>query len=249
MKCIILAAGYATRLYPLTKNKPKPLLKVGDKAILEHLLINLGKVKEADRVYIVTNQKFYNHFTNWVRSYTYQKEIKVVNDGTTSNEDRLGAIADLFYVLTQEKIRDDILVMAGDNLFSFELSEFVRFQKKVKADCITCHQWDDIEELKKTGVIEIDDNKKVFSFVEKPAHPKSKLAVPPVYIYKKETIPLLGQYLEEGHNPDAPGNFIPWLIKKKHVYAYQFAGYRYDIGTIDSYKKVQAVYESFGERR
>lgn len=243
MKAVILAAGYATRLYPLTKDRPKALLKVGGKTILEHILLKLGKVKEVAQVYIVTNQKFYKHFKEWTGSYNYDKDIKVINDKTTSNEDRLGAIADLYYVIEQEEINDDLIVMAGDNLFDFELSDFVAFQQALKADCISSHQLDDIAELKRTGVIEVDKNNKVFSFEEKPADPKSKLAVPPFYIYQKETLPLIKEYLAEGNNPDAPGNFIPWLIMKKDVYAFQFQGDRYDIGTVASYERVKAIFE------
>lgn len=242
MKCIILAAGYATRLYPLTKDKPKPLLEVGGKAILEHILIKLGKVAEVDQVYIVTNQKFYNHFKEWTCYYNYHKDIKVINDRTISNEDRLGAIADLYYVIDKEKVNDDIIVMAGDNLFDFELCDFVDYQKKLNVDCISSYELENLDDLKRTGVIEVDSDNRVISFEEKPVKPKSKLAVPPFYIYKKETLPLINQYLEEGNNSDAPGNFIPWLIGKKDVYTYQFEGYRYDIGTVESYNRVQAMF-------
>lgn len=242
MKAVILAAGYATRLYPLTKDRPKALLKVGGKTILEHILLKLGKVKEVDQVYIVTNQKFYKHFKEWTGSYNYGKDIKVINDKTTSNEDRLGAIADLYYVIEQEEINDELIVMAGDNLFDFELSDFVAFQQGLKTDCICSHQLDEIAELKRTGVIEVGKNNKVISFEEKPAEPVSRLAVPPFYIYQKETLPLIKEYLAEDNNPDAPGNFIPWLIMKKDVYAFQFQGDRYDIGTVD-YEKVQAIFE------
>lgn len=242
MKAIILAAGYATRLYPLTKDKPKSLLKIGGKTILEHVLRKIGRVKEVNQVYIVTNQKFFNHFINWIGSYNYHKDIKVINDKSTSNEDRLGAITDLYYVIEREGVYDDIIVMAGDNLFDFELSDFVDYQQEINTDCITSHQLDDIEELKRTGVIEVDSNNKVVSFEEKPVNPVSKLAVPPFYIHKKETLPLIKEYLAEGNNPDAPGNLIPWLISKKDVYTYQFEGDRYDIGTLESYKEVQAIF-------
>lgn len=139
-------------------------------------------------------------------------------------------------------IDEDLLVLAGDNLFDFELVDFVEFYEGVGADCITTHQLDDIEEIKRTGVIELDNDRIVTSFEEKPEKPKSNLAVPPFYIYQKETLPLIDQYLAEGENPDAPGNFIPWLIKHKDVYAYEFVGKRYDIGTLESYEKVQEMF-------
>ena len=239
MKCIILAAGYATRLYPLTKNTAKPLLKVGDKSILDHIIEKVEKVDEIEEVFIVTNDKFYPDFVTWALGYRGEKSIKVVNDHTTTNDNRLGAIADIQYVIDEVELDDDLLVLAGDNLFDFELVDFVEFYEGVGADCITTHQLDDEEEIKRTGVVELDDNGVVTSFEEKPEEPKSNLAVPPFYIYERETLPLIQKYLAEGENPDAPGNFIPWLIKRKDVYAYEFSGERYDIGTVESYEKVQ----------
>ena len=242
MKCIILAAGYATRLYPLTKNTAKPLLEVAGKPILKHILEKVERIDVVDDIYIVTNDKFYSDFVNWVNNNPSGKEITVINDQTTTNDNRLGAIADIQYVIQREKLAEDVLVLAGDNLFDFELTDFVDFYHTTKADCITTHQLDDVEEIKRTGVVEVNDNKIVTSFEEKPEHPKSNLAVPPFYIYQKETLPLIDQYIAEGNNPDAPGHFIPWLIKHKDVYAYEFSGQRYDIGTMESYEKVQALF-------
>lgn len=242
MKCIILAAGYATRLYPLTKDRPKPLLEVAGKSILEHILIKVEKVTEIDKVYIVTNDRFYGHFKKWVKEYKSSKDIKVINDGTTTNENRLGAIADIQYVVDTEDLNDELMILAGDNLFDFELTDFVEFYKEVGADCITTHEINDVKRIKRTGVIEVDDRMRVVSFEEKPQEPKSNLAVPPFYIYRQKTIPLIKNYIEEGNNPDAPGNFIPWLIGKRDVYAYKFNGMRYDIGTLESYRKVQELF-------
>jgi len=242
MKCIILAAGYATRLYPLTKNTAKPLLEVAGKPILKHILEKVERIDVIDDIYIVTNDKFYSDFVNWVNNNPSEKEITVINDQTTTNDNRLGAIADIQYVIQKEKLAEDVLVLAGDNLFDFELTDFVDFYHTTKADCITTHQLDDVEEIKRTGVVEVNDNKIVTSFEEKPEHPKSNLAVPPFYIYQKETLPLIDQYIAEGNNPDAPGHFVPWLIKHKDVYAYEFSGQRYDIGTMESYEKVQTLF-------
>jgi len=244
MKCILLAAGYATRLYPLTKNRPKSLLLVGGKTILEHIVKKVEKVESIDCIYIVSNGKFYTHFVQWVENYSSSQEVKVLNDLSTSNEKRLGAIGDIKFAIDNENIEDDILVMAGDNLFDFDLSDFEAYYRKVGHDCITVHELDDTEELKKTGVAELDDNCRVISFEEKPLEPKSNLAVPPFYIYQVSTLHLFARYLSEGNNPDAPGNFIPWLIKHKDVYAFRFKGRRYDIGTPESYKKVQKLFEN-----
>lgn len=243
MKCIILAAGYATRLYPLTKDKPKPLLEVAGKTILEHIFIKAEKIIDIDKIYIVTNQRFYKNFLDWTCQYSSSKEIKVINDGTTSNENRLGAIADIQYVVEKEHLNDELLVLAGDNLFDFELTDFIKFFRIIKTDCITTHEIEDIESLKSTGVIKVDENMKVISFAEKPKVPASNLAVPPFYLYRQDTIPLIKKYIEEGNNTDAPGNFIPWLIGKKDVHAYKFTGMRYDIGTLESYLKVQQLFD------
>jgi len=242
MKAIILAAGYATRLYPLTKNQPKPLLEVGRKPILQYLLEKIEPLELVDEVIIVTNDRFYKQFVDWVARFVFSKKILVLNDGTTSNENRLGALADLGYTIELRQIDEDLLVLAGDNLFDCALTDFVAFYQKVKADCITCHQLPEVEKLRKTGVVEIDRTGKVLSFEEKPLYPRSNLAVPPFYIYCRETIPLLKEYLRFGQNPDAPGYFIPWLLQRKDVYAYQFKGKRYDIGTLESYQQVKELF-------
>ena len=224
MKAIILAAGYATRLYPLTKNRPKPLLEIGGKPILQYLLEKIEPLELVDEVIIVTNDRFYHQFADWVAGFVYSKTIIVLNDGTTANENRLGAIADLCFALKERQLDEDLLVLAGDNLFDFALTDFVAYYQKVRADCITAHQLDDLEELRKTGVIETNGEGRVLSFAEKPMDPRSNLAVPPFYIYRRETIPLLKEYLQAGENPDTPGNFIPWLLKRKKVYYFMFEG-------------------------
>ena len=242
MKCIVLAAGYATRLYPLTENLHKSLLVVGEETILDFILQKIEKVTTVDGIYIITNDKFYNQLKEHTENYS---SVTVLNDGTTSNDNRLGAIADLLFVIDSLHINEDILVMAGDNLFDFELTDFYDFFIKVNGDCITTYKLPRIDDLKRTGVIEIDDYNKVISFAEKPKNPKSNMAVPPFYIYKKETLPLMKKYLDDGNNPDAPGNFIPWLLKQKKVYAYKFSGSRYDIGTVESYERVKFLFENW----
>lgn len=242
MKAIILAAGYATRLYPLTKDKPKSLLEVAGKTILEHILNKVAGVAAVDHVYIVTNSRFFEQFQVWLDNFQYPLEISVLDDGTTDNDNRLGAIADLQFVIEKEKIVADLMVLAGDNLFDFELSDFAAFFEAKNQDVITTHELDDLNQLKRTGVIEVDEDLKVTSFTEKPQEPKSNLAVPPFYIYRCDTLPLIRQYLNEGQNTDAPGNFIPWLITRKPVCAYKFEGKRYDIGTLESYREVCRIY-------
>jgi len=244
MKAIILAAGYATRLYPLTKDKPKSLLEVGDRTILEHILIKIAKVTTVDQVYLVTNHRFFEQFRTWVNGYRCPLPITVLDDGTTDNENRLGAIADLQFVIEREELDDDLLVLAGDNLFDFELSDLVAFFEQKRSDMITTHELSDLDQLRRTGVIQVNADYQVISFEEKPETPKSNLAVPPFYIYRRETLPLIREYLGEGQNPDAPGNFIPWLLRKRPVYAYKFHGKRYDIGTMESYEEVCRIFSS-----
>jgi glucose-1-phosphate thymidylyltransferase len=243
MKCILLAAGYATRLYPLTKDMPKSLLKVGNKTILEHILEKIKDVSCIDEIILVSNHLFYNKFKNFLNFYNYNKNISVVNDGTISNENRLGAIYDLYFALNNQNINDDILVLASDNLFDFSLKEFVDYFYSINFDCITVNEINNLQDLKKTGVAQISEKGIVTSFEEKPQFPKSNLAVPPFYIYKRETLPLFKQYLDEKNNPDAPGNFISWLCNKKEIYTYKFNGKRYDIGTLESYKNVNKIFK------
>lgn len=242
MKCIILAAGYATRLYPLTENQPKPLLEVAGKSILDYAMEKIDRVTEIDEVIIVTNNKFANHFEEWKASSSYTKDITVVNDGTLTNDTRLGAIGDIQYVIEQLNVQDNLMVIAGDNLFDFELSDFAEFFYQKGTDCITTYHEDDYAQLQRAGVIEIDGKSRVLSFEEKPEKPRSSYCVPAFYLYKKETLPSFNEYLLEGNNPDAPGHFVPYLIQQKSVHAFQFEGKRYDIGTLESYERVQEIF-------
>ena len=248
MKALILAAGYATRLYPLTKDKPKPLLKIGDKTIVDYLLTRISDIKEIDTVYIVTNKKFYPIFRKWADETNASKrypqfQIKVINDGTESNETRLGAIADILFVLNQEQINDDLLVAAGDNIFCFNFQELKDLFNTHQCDVIVAHRLQDKKRLQQSGVVELDENNKVIGFQEKPQEPQSDFIAPALYIYKKETLPLFKQYIDAGENPDAPGSFISWLYKRKPVYAYIMTSQYYDIGTLESYQAVVKEFE------
>lgn len=242
MKCVLLAAGYATRLYPLTKDCPKSLLPIGKSNVLDFIVKKIEQVDIVDQIIIVTNERFMAQFKDWTSNYLSSKKITILSDGTTTNENRLGAIADMQFAIEKAGINDDVLIMAGDNLFDFSLVDFASFFHHVGGNCITAHELSDVDALKRTGVIQVDQNQKVISFEEKPLQPKSNLAVPPFYIYKKETLPLIKQYLNQGNNPDAPGNFIPWLIQHKDVYAFKFEGKRYDIGNLASYEEVLRVF-------
>lgn len=244
MKAIVLAAGYATRLYPLTENQPKPLLEVAGKSILDYIVEKIERVNQIDEVIIVTNDKFAGHFERWAEAADYSKKFTVVNDGTLTNDTRLGAIGDIQFVIEQLNVSDDLMILAGDNLFDFELSDFAAYFEEVGTDCITAYKEEDKAQLQRAGVIELDEKARVLSFEEKPAQPKSNYCVPAFYLYKKETLPLFKQYLADGNNPDAPGHFVPYLIGKNEVHAYLFPGKRYDIGNLESYERAQELFSN-----
>lgn len=242
MKAVVLAAGYATRLYPLTLNTPKPLLEIAGRTILDRILDKLPEEGGVDGIVLVSNAKFYGRFLAWKETSGRRERVTVLGDGSTDNDNRLGAVADLAFAAARAGIADDCLVLAGDNLFDFDLGAFIGFFHSRNTDCITTHIQKDREKLKRTGVIELSEDSRVLSFEEKPAEPKTNFAVPPFYIYKKDTLPLLEIFLKEGNDPDAPGNFIPWLLKRKPVSAFLFEGERYDIGNLETYHAAQEVF-------
>jgi glucose-1-phosphate thymidylyltransferase len=244
MKCIILAAGYATRLYPLTLDRPKPLLALGGRTILDRILDKVRRVDGMEEIVVVSNAKFYRQFRSWAEETDYPGKVTVLDDGSTENENRLGAVADIDFAVRKSVITGDCMVLAGDNLFDFELSDFAGYFRDKGRDCITAHYQNDKERLRRTGVIETDRAGRVLSFEEKPREPKSNLAVPPFYLYTPHTLSLIETFLLEGNNPDAPGNFIPWLLRHREVYAYIFPGERYDIGNKESLEEAERIFAS-----
>lgn len=238
MKCIILAAGYATRLYPLTENFPKPLLKVGNKTILDWLIDDLEVSANIEEYIVVSNHKFAEHFEKWAEE-KYCK-IRVIDDGTSSNETRLGAVRDIWLAAQNEDC--DMLVMAGDNLLDFTLSGFVDFFRKKNASCVMTHEENDLKKQQKTAIITYDEACLINSYEEKPAVPKGNHAVPPFYCYKNEDIHRIPEALENGCNADAPGSFAAWLSHQADVYAYEMPGKRYDVGDLESYHNVQKYF-------
>ncbi|MCR5761480.1 MAG: nucleotidyltransferase family protein [Sphaerochaetaceae bacterium] len=253
MKCLILAAGYATRMYPLTENFPKPLLEIGRKAILDWLVddvyINCG----ISDIVVISNHKFFNHFSQWAEekvgiSDNGSLKITVLDDGSTDNEHRLGAVKDIEFAVDSLGINEDVLVLAGDNLLDFALSGFVSYAKKVKTTCIMRHYQKSVEKLRKTGVVEIDDDSLVLSMEEKPAEPKSNWAVPPFYYYASSDLELLGEGISSGCGTDAPGSFISWLIQKRPVHAYEMPGNRFDVGSIEGYEKIRVTYQGINRK-
>lgn len=239
MKCIILAAGYATRLYPLTENMPKALLEIRGKTMLDLVVEKVEEIEEIKDIYIVTNHRFITHFSDWAREYKGRMSIKVLDDLTDSNDNRLGAIGDIKFVIDSEKTDEDIFVLASDNIFRFSLVGMYNMYKEKKCDTISAHYVEDRETLKRMGVLSMDAGNRVTAFEEKPSEPKSNYGVPPFYFYRRETLPLIERYIAEGNNPDAPGHFIPWLIKHTDVYAYEFKDAIIDIGTPEAYEEAQ----------
>lgn len=245
MKAIILAAGYATRLYPLTENMPKALLPVGNKRILEHLLDAFTGEKEIDEIHIVSNARFFSQLSEWAESVKalYPQKIIVWNDGTTSNENRLGAIGDILFVLEKAKIDDDIFVAASDNLLSQKLTEYFADFRAHKCDLLLAGRIEDYEERKRYAILQLDESFRVTDLEEKPQNPKTDIAAYAEYIYARETLPLFKTYIEEGNNPDSPGHFPEWLYRKKEVRAHIFEGECVDIGTIKMYNEIQKTWK------
>lgn len=243
MKAIILAAGYATRLYPLTLHTPKALLPINQKAIIDYIVEELNTIQEIDTIYVVTNHRFADDFTTWAKTAPGKTPIEVIDDGTTDDTNKKGAVGDIGFVIEQKQIDDELLVIAGDNFFTYSLQDYVNFYREKGHDCVCVKKWPNREELKQFGVALLDADGKVLDIEEKPAQPKSDTAVFATYLYKQDTVPLFAEYLAAGNNPDAPGNFPAWLYRRKDVYAYTFSGECYDIGTPESYREVCRMYE------
>jgi len=245
VKLIVLGAGYATRLYPLTLNQPKPLLPVAGKPMLEHVLDNLKSLTTLDHIYIVTNAKFAGHFQQWADEYATRHEgapITIINDQTTDEASRLGAIGDINLVLTQEQIDDDVVVVAGDNLFSQKLEKFGEFCRDSSGPVLAVYDVGNLEEIKKYNAIEIDEVDRITFFEEKPAQPKSTLTGIALYYYPRSALPLIRQYVEEGNNPDQPGRLVQWLYPRVPFYVWRVPGIWYDVGSKETLEEANRIF-------
>ena len=248
MKVIILAAGYATRLYPLTLNQPKPLLSVAGKPMIEHVLDNLAPIGGIDRIYVVTNAKFAGHFQKWSERYPAARsnlEFTVVNDGTTSEANKLGAIGDIHYVLQTQKVDDDLIVVAGDNLFSEKLGDFGKFCREKNAPVLALYDVGNLEEIKKYSSISVAADGRITVFEEKPKHPTSTMTGIALYYYPQATIPLIKQYIAEGNNPDQPGRLVQWLYPRTPVYTWRVPGLWFDIGSKETLEEANQIFAKF----
>jgi glucose-1-phosphate thymidylyltransferase len=242
MKSLILAAGYGTRLYPLTLDRPKPLIKVGGQTILERLLKKMEATGYCDEVFIITNDKFYNMIVTWNRTRSFSMDIKVINDKTTSNEDRLGAIGDINLVFEKETPEDDILIIAGDNLFEFNIGDFISFAKEKERFSVALFDVKDRKLAQKYGIVTLDNLQKIQDFQEKPAVTDSTLASTGIYFFPKDKLSMLRTYMKTDMAKDAPGNFVKWLSEKDEVYGYVFTDGWYDIGDKISLEKADIEY-------
>lgn len=232
---VVIAAGYATRLGDLTKNFPKPLLQIGGNTILGRMLDDIDTIDAITQHVIITNHKFAPIFHQWAAQQHYSKKIIIVDDGTETNDTRLGAVCDLLFAMHQLSIDDDILVVAADNLLFFSFQEFVDFAKAKNTSCIMCHEQPSIEKLQRTGVVQLDANNKVLSMEEKPQAPKSHWAVPPFYIYLKKDLDLVRHSVENGCGKDAPGNLAHFMVDRTPIHAWPMTAGRFDIGSLDTY--------------
>ncbi len=240
MKCLILAAGYATRLYPLTENFPKPLLEVRGKTILDWLIDDIHTLGVIDEYVVISNHKFAHHFESWAAGK--QQKITVVDDGTSSNETRLGAVKDIQFAIDALGLDDDMLVIAGDNLLDFSLTRFITYAQEKKTSCIMRYYEPRQERLCKCGVVTIDENDLILDMEEKPAQPKSNWCCPPFYYYTAQDAKLVQKGIALGCGTDAPGSYIAWLCTQTAVHAMEMPGKRYDIGNLESYEAVKKEY-------
>ena len=245
MKVIVLAAGYATRLYPLTLARPKPLLPVAGKPMIDYVLDNLAPIPGIDRIYVVTNAKFAGHFQQWSVDYRANKaklNFTIVNDLSTDDSNKLGAIGDIHFVLKTQNVADDIIVVAGDNLFSEQLGDFDRVCREKNAPVLAVYDVGDLEQIKKYNAITLDESGRITFFEEKPKNPTSTLTGIALYYYPKSALPLIRQYIAEGNNPDQPGRLVQWLYTRVPVYTWRVPGLWFDIGSKETLEEANRIF-------
>ena len=245
MKLIILAAGYATRLYPLTINQPKPLLKVSERPMIEHVIDHLKDVPELTGVIIISNEKFHGHFEKWASDYQISGQnipITVVNDKSTDENNRLGAIGDMVFAMNDQSIDEDVIVVAGDNLFSQSIKAFGEFCLEKKAPVLGVYDVGRLEDTKKYSEVHTDMNGHITSFEEKPEYPSTTVIGIALYYYPKDLIPTIKQYVEDGHNADQPGRLVQWLYPRIPVFTWSLPGLWYDIGSKETLEEANRIF-------
>ncbi len=245
MKLIILGAGYATRLYPLTLNQPKPLLHVAGKPMVEHLLDHLTPIEAIDHIYIVTNAKFAEHFQSWANAYDANQSappFTIVNDQSTDDSNKLGAIGDMNLVLRQQQVNDDVIVVGGDNLLSHSLAEFGHFCHEKQAPVLAVYDVGDLTEVKKYNAIDVESDGRIRFFEEKPANPTSTLVGIALYYYPRHALSLIRQYIDEGNNPDQPGRLVQWMYPRTPFYTWRVPGIWFDVGSKETLEEANRIF-------
>ncbi len=245
MKALILGAGYATRLYPLTASRPKPLLPVADRPMLDWIVESLAGVPGIDRTYLVTNERYAQQYTSWLHEAKAPWPVELINDGSTTDQDKLGAVGDLQLAIEKKSIRDDLLVIAGDNLLRMDLGAFAREFERRRGTLIALKDMTGSPLIRRYSVVTLDADRRILEFEEKPAYPQSSLIAICLYLFPGAELSLVERYLSEGHNRDAPGYYIQWLHRVTRVYGHVFKDLWFDIGDIDSYDEANRAYAAF----
>lgn len=243
MKVIIPVAGYATRLHPITLDKPKALLDVQGKPIIEHIIKKIEEIENVDHIYIITNNKFFKDFDNWLKNFSCSIPMKLLNDNTTSNEDRKGQIGDIHEVIEKENIDDELLVVSGDNLFNFSLKHIHGFCKEKNVFVNGLYDAKSLKVAQEQGNASVDENGKMVSFEEKPEKPKSTYISLGIYYCPKEKVELYSKYLEEGNNPDKMGYFMTWLLNREGAHGYVYEDKWFDIGWQESLEQARKEFK------
>lgn len=242
MKSLLLAAGFATRMYPPTKNFPKPLLEIGGKTIIDRLLADIDTIEGIDEHLIVTNDIFYTYFKAWQLRTHYKHPITIINDGTICNECRKGAVCDILYVVEKLSLKEDLLVLAGDQVIDFSLKELVAFAKAKGTTCVTCQRETSVELLQKLGVLVVDESFKVVALFDKPEVPPTQWAVTPFCFFKGSDLELIYKAVAGGSGFDEPVHLVGWLTNHGHVHAWPLPGKRHRINDAASYEVVNQIY-------
>jgi glucose-1-phosphate thymidylyltransferase len=245
VKALILAAGYATRLYPLTLDRPKALLPVGGKPMLDHLMEQLEQVEGLDEVYVVTNSKFAETFREWAAGRS-GLPLRILDDGTVDDDSKLGAIGDLALTIREAGIDDDLIVLAGDNLFSESIAPFPVFALDKGGPAIGVYDVGDLDTIRRYSVIELDDDDRLTRLEEKPEQPRSTLAGIALYFYPRSALRYVREYLEDGNNPDQPGRLVQWLYPRTAVYGWRVPGRWFDVGSKETLAEADRAFTGGG---
>lgn len=249
MKAIILAGGYAKRLWPLTKNKPKQLLSVGGRPMIEYIIEKLEAQEEIDKIIISTNEKFGKNFKEWLLEYKSIKDISLVIEPTVSEKNKLGSVGALGYVIREKNIDEELMIIGGDNLFEFDLGDLIKYYREKKGNVVALYDLKSIQKARSYGVARVDEEIRIIDFVEKPENPPSTLVSTACYMLSTEGVKSIITYLDKGENPDAIGFFIKWLIKRERVFGFVFSGKWFDIGSLESLKEADLVYTKNKKRK